>query len=432
MKHTSSTEKIMPWTTSQVVIATTFVVCVFLTFWLLYRLRALIFLLFVAIVIGIAIRPLVEWLQRRGVARNTGIIIIYILIAAVVLGFLALTFPVIADQATQLSQNLPQYYSEIRGALVNSGNRLLQNIGLRLPPALTLFLSSRPVAEGELLNQVTQTVFFTNLVVRGILSILAVFLLAYYWTQESSVIIRTLMRLVPLNRRHDVQELIYLAETKIGGYVRGQAILCLIVGAAAFILYTLIGLPYTLVLALIAGFMEMVPIVGPALGAVPALLAALSTDPDKVIWVLIATGLIQMMENVLLVPRVMKNSMGVNPIIILLSLVAFSSVFGFAGALLALPLAAIIQLILDRILNPPESPTGQFSEKEADVLSLIDESKRLMHIFDETASSSNNPNASNNGKDYNEIPESDQLEIKSIAQELGEVLQKLKDEGQAI
>jgi len=422
----------MTWTTSQVVIATTFVVCVFLTFWLLYRLRALIFLLFVAIVIGIAIRPLVEWLQRRGVARNTGIIIIYILIAAVVLGFLALTFPVIADQATQLSQNLPQYYSEIRGALVNSGNRLLQNIGLRLPPELTLFLSSMPVAEGELLNQVTQTVFFTNLVVRGILSILAVFLLAYYWTQESSVIIRTLLRLAPLNRRHDIQEFFYLAEAKIGGYVRGQAILCLLVGAAAFILYTLIGLPYTLVLALIAGFMEMVPIVGPALGAVPALLAALSTDPDKVIWVLIATGLIQMMENVLLVPRVMKNSMGVNPIIILLSLVAFSSVFGFAGALLALPLAAIIQLVLDRILNPPESPTGQFSEKEADVLSLIDESKRLMHIFDETASSSNNPNASNNGKDYNEIPESDQLEIKSIAQELGEVLQKLKDEGQAI
>src|SRR5215207_2206622 len=385
MKQTSTSEKIMPWTTSQVVIATTFVVCVFLTFWLLYRLRALIFLLFVAIVIGIAIRPLVEWLQRRGVARNTGIIIIYILIAAVVLGFLALTFPLIADQATQLSQNLPQYYSEIRGALVNSGNRLLQNIGLRLPPELTLFLSSIPVADGELINQVTQTVFFTNLVVRGILSILAVFLLAYYWTQESSGIICTLLRLVPLNGRHDVQELFYLAESKMGGYVRGQAILCLIVGAAAFILYTLIGLPYTLVLALIAGFMEMVPIVGPALGAVPALLAALSTDPDKVIWVLVATGLIQMMENVLLVPRVMKNSMGVNPIIILLSLVAFSSVFGFAGALLALPLAAIIQLILDRILNPPESSTGQFSEEEADVVSLIDESKRLMHIFDETA-----------------------------------------------
>src|SRR5687767_4188225 len=424
MKNTSSTEKIMTWTTSQVVIATTFVVCVFLTFWLLYRLRALIFLLFVAIVIGIAIRPLVEWLQRRGVARNTGIIIIYILIAAVVLGFLALTFPVIADQATQLSQNLPQYYSEIRGALVNSGNRLLQNIGLRLPPELTLFLSSMPVAEGELLNQVTQTVFFTNLVVRGILSILAVFLLAYYWTQESSVIIRTLLRLAPLNRRHDIQEFFYLAEAKIGGYVRGQAILCLLVGAAAFILYTLIGLPYTLVLALIAGFMEMVPIVGPALGAVPALLAALSTDPDKVIWVLIATGLIQMMENLWLVPRVMKNSMGVNPIIILLSLVAFGSVFGFAGALLALPLAAIIQLILDRVLISADDSNTSFSDKEASVPSMLDESKRLMQILDGTS----------NGKDpiLNDISEADRLEIRAITQELDMVLQELKNEGEMI
>jgi len=428
MRQPSSSEKIMTWTTSQVVLATIFVVCVFLTFWLLYRLRALIFLLFVAIVIGIAIRPAVEWLQRRGISRNTGIIIIYILIAAVVLGFLALTFPVIADQATQLSQNLPHYYSEIRAALVNSGNRLLQNIALRIPSELTLFLSRVPTADGELLTQVTQTVFFANLLVKGILSILAVFLIAYYWTQESSVAIRTLLRLAPLNRRHDIQQFFYLAETKIGGYIRGQAILCLIVGAAAFVLYTLIGLPYTLVLALIAGFMEMVPIFGPALGAIPALMAALSTDPSKAIWVLIATGLIQMMENVLLVPRVMKNSMGVNPIIILLSLVAFGSVFGFAGALLALPLAAIIQLILDRILNPPESSNGQFSEKEADVLSLIDESKRLMHIFDETSKDSNNSNS----KDFNEIPESDRLEIKAITQELGEILQKLKEEGGTI
>jgi len=428
MKSPSSSEKIMTWTTSQVVVATIFVVCVFLTFWLLNRLRALIFLLFVAIVIGIAIRPAVEWLQRRGISRNTGIIIIYILIAGVVLVFLALTFPVIADQATQLSQNLPRYYSEIRAALVNSGNRLLQNIGLGIPSELTLFLSRVPAADGALLTQVTQTIFFADLVVKGILSILAVFLLAYYWTQESSVIIRTLLRLAPLNRRHDIQQFFYLAETKIGGYIRGQAILCLIVGAAAFVLYTLIGLPYTLVLALFAGVMEMVPIFGPALGAIPALLAALSTGPDKVIWVLIATGLIQMMENIWLVPRVMKNSMGVNPIIILLSLVAFGSVFGFAGALLALPLAAIIQLIVDRILIPVESSNRQFSEKEADVLSLIDESKRLMHIFDETSKDSNNSNS----KDFNEIPESDRLEIKAIAQELGEVLQKLKDEGESI
>src|SRR5262245_30282764 len=99
MKLTQSPEKVITWTTSQVVLATIFVVCVFLTFWLLYHLRTLILLLFIAIVLGTAIRPAVEGLQRRGISRATGVIVIYVLIALVVIGFLALTLPLIADQA---------------------------------------------------------------------------------------------------------------------------------------------------------------------------------------------------------------------------------------------------------------------------------------------------------------------------------------------
>jgi predicted PurR-regulated permease PerM len=422
MKPATSSEKLITWTTGQVVLATVFVVCVFLIFWLLYRLSFLILLLFVAIVVGIAIRPMVDWLQRRGVSRIAGVMIIYFLLAAFAIGILALVFPLIADQTTQISQNLPQYYAEIRRALGNSDNLLLQNIAFRLPAQLSLFLSTNPNAEVDVLNQVTQTVYYANLVVKGILSILAIFLLAYYWTQESSQVVRTLIRLVPLNRRHETQEFVQLAERKLGGYVRGQGILCLVVGLAAFVFYTLIGLPYTLVLAIFAGIMELIPVFGPALGAIPALLAALSIDPNKAIWVLVATGLIQMMENLFLVPRIMKNSMGVNPIIIILSLVAFGSVFGFAGALLALPLAALIQLVLDRILIPTDNSNASFSDQEADVPSLIDESKRLMHILDETFNDKESP--------LNEIPESDRLEIKAITQELGQVLQELKNEGE--
>jgi hypothetical protein len=140
--------------------------------------------------------------------------------------------------------------------------------------------------------------------------------------------------------------------------------------------------------------------------------------------VLIATGVIQAAENIWFVPRIMKHSMGVNPIIILLSLVAFSSVFGFPGALLALPLAAIIQLIFDRILRPVDNPARQFSAQEADVLSLIDESKRLMHIFDETSAG--------NGPSLYEISESDRLEVRAITRELGQVLQQLKTEDETI
>ncbi|HKG55564.1 MAG TPA: AI-2E family transporter, partial [Anaerolineales bacterium] len=127
--RTSTSEEVTTWTTSQVIFATIFVVCVFLTFWLLFSLRIVLFLFFVAIVLGTAIRPAVEWLHRRGISRAVGVIIIYVLIAALVSGMLALVLPLVADQITQITQNLPQYYTNFREALINSSNRLLQNIG---------------------------------------------------------------------------------------------------------------------------------------------------------------------------------------------------------------------------------------------------------------------------------------------------------------
>ena len=419
MKSTSTSQEVPRWTTIQVVFATIFVVCVFLAFWLLFRLRGVVFLFFVAIVIGTALRPGVEWLRRRGISRRAGIILIYILIASLLIGFAAITFPLIAEQTTQVSQNFSQYYVDIRGALVNSGNRLLQNIGWRLPFQLNFFVNSDSTTE-EVVDRVTQTFFYTNMVIRGILSIVATFLLAYYWTQESNLILRTLLRLVPPSRRNGIRELLHLAELRIGGYIRGQGILCLAVGLAAFIAYSLIGLPYTLVLAIIAGLMEMIPVFGPILGAIPALLVAISVDPGKAIWVLVATGVIQMLENAWLVPRIMKNSMGVNPIIIILSLVAFGSVFGFPGALLALPLAALIQLVVDRIVQSSNEAKEGFQDDGTGIQSLLDDNQELFQMI-YAGSGDGNPL-------FNETSESIRVEINSIAQELDGLLQQLEYE----
>jgi hypothetical protein len=121
----------------------------------------------------------------------------------------------------------------------------------------------------------------------------------------------------------------------------------------ALITYLVIGLPNALVLALLAGALEAVPMIGPLLGAIPAALVALSIGPDKLIWVIVATVVIQQLENSLLVPRVMKKAVGVNPFVTLLALFAFSSLFGIAGALMAIPLAAIIQLALNRFVFHP-------------------------------------------------------------------------------
>jgi hypothetical protein len=169
--------------------------------------------------------------------------------------------------------------------------------------------------------------------------------------------------------------------------------------------------------------MEMVPIFGPALGAIPAFLVALSIDPGKALWVVVATGIIQLLENAVLVPRIMRHSMGVNPIIVLLSLIAFSSVFGLMGAILALPLAAIIQLLVSRMVLTAAETAKRAEEKEVRVQALINESQRLMQTIDET---------SNRTPSFQDLPEQDRLEIYSLTEELNQILRQIKKEGEAI
>jgi predicted PurR-regulated permease PerM len=410
--------EIKSWTANDIVLATLFVVCVFLFFWLLYHFRQVLFLFFIAIVIGTTMRPAVEWFYRRGISRPAGIIIIYVTIAALLTGFIILFVPLLVDQATLFSQHLPQIQSDFRNALLNSNNLLLHNIGMRIPANFDFFGSNNPTSE-EVLNQVNRTFQYTGLITRGILGFLAVLLVAYYWTQESDYVIRNLLRLVPRARRSSVREFVKKVEEKIGGYLRGEALLCLAVGSAAFVAYALIGLPYTLLLGIFAGFMELIPIFGPALGAVPAFLVAMAIQPDKAVWVIVATMLIQGMENVLLVPRIMRNSMGVHPIIILLSLITFNAIFGFLGALLALPLAAILQLLLEGLILSAATPTKTVqSQDDRTIEELINDSETVYQIVTENPKAEISP--------FQNVSEQARQEIMAIAQEMDSLLKSIR------
>jgi predicted PurR-regulated permease PerM len=178
-------------------------------------------------------------------------------------------------------------------------------------------------------------------------------LLAYYWTLEGELVTRRLLFFVPLNRREEVRTLIAEMEGTIGSYFRGQAILCVLVGFLSLIGYWLIGLPYALGLALVMGIFEAIPMIGPTLGAIPAVLVAFSTSPEQVLWVLGVVMVIQVLENNLLVPRVMNQSVGVNPIISIVSIAAFGALFGVGGAILAIPLAAMLQIVFNRLFRLP-------------------------------------------------------------------------------
>jgi predicted PurR-regulated permease PerM len=278
------------------------------------------------------------------------------------------------EQVATIRASIPDYYQSLRDLMINSRSRLLWRLGEQLPLQLP-DISFAPALAGEApaaeANEtvdalVIQALNYGSLVGWSIFVTLATLLLGFYWILEGERAIRAILLLLPRSWRDEARDTFSEIEIKVSAYIRGQAFLCLIIGVFSLIAYLLIGLPYALVLALIAGLMEAVPYIGPTLGALPALLLALSIDPMQALWVLVATIIIQQLESNVLMPRIMDESVGVNPIITLLSIAAFGSLLGVLGAILAIPMAAIIQILLHRFLTGPaameqEVPEGRDS-----------------------------------------------------------------------
>jgi predicted PurR-regulated permease PerM len=340
-------------TARQVAVGTLVVVAVAGGFWLLVQRRIVVLSLFEALVVGTAISPGVEWLHRRGVPRPVGVVLIYLALLAVLAAFVLVVAPMLADQSASIGATFGTLYSDALNTLRQSPSGLIRRVAWRLPgdvPAAT------PAAQEEVaLEAVARALEYTGLIGRGLFVLVAVLLMAFYWTLDRERITRSLLLLAPADRREGWREFISAAEEKVGGYVRGVALLCAIIGSLALIAWVALGLPNALLLGLAAGVFEAIPIVGPALGALPAALVAFSVDPHKVIWVILIFSVIQGLENMLLVPRVMGKTVGVSPMVSLIALVAFGAAFGPVGAVLAVPLAAVIQLLLDRFVLGPEA-----------------------------------------------------------------------------
>ena len=351
------------WTFRRVVWATLVLVSVIFCFWLLYRFYQVVFILFIAIVIGTVIRPIVNWLYQRGLSRVAGVILVYLLLLILLTGFLWLLFPLIFEQSSTLARELPGYYQTLRTGMVNDPNQLFMRMGQLLPAALPSL--NPPIVQQtgeEVMASAGQVLGYLILTAQVIFIAIVILVLTLYWTLDGPRIIKTFLLLVPQDRRESMGELISAMESKVGFYLAGQGVLCLVISMMALVAYLLIGLPNALVLALAAGVMEAVPMIGPLLGAIPAALVALSIAPDKLIWVIVATIVIQQLENSLLVPRIMRKAVGVNPFVTLLALFAFSSLFGLAGALMAIPIAAIVQLALNHFVFQQATVEMEVSE----------------------------------------------------------------------
>ena len=353
------------WTFRRTMWATLVLAFVALSFWLLYRFNQVIFVLFIAIVMGTVIRPAVTWLHRRGLPRIVAVMLICLVLLALLVGFLLLLFPLIVEQGTTIAAAVPGYYQSLREWVVNYPSQMIARLSEFIPATLPSLNPRVAQQTGqEVLASAGQALGYVSVAAKVVFIAIAILVLAFYWTLDGPRTIKSLLLLVPQDQRDSISELISAMETKVGLYIAGQGVLCLFIGVMALVAYLLIGLPNALVLALMAGVLEVVPMIGPLLGAIPAALVALSLGPDKLVWVIVATVIIQQLENSLLVPRVMSKAVGVNPFVSLLAFFAFSSLLGIAGALMAIPMTAIIQLLLDRFVFQPgvteaEGATGR-------------------------------------------------------------------------
>ena len=353
--------QIYKWTFRRVVWATLIFTAVAFCFWLLYRFYQVIFILFIAIVIGTVIRPIANWLNQRGVPRVAGVILIYFVMLLLTVGFLWLLFPLIFEQTTTIAREAPGYYQDLRNSFMHSPNPLIVRLGQAFPPVLPGF---NPVPQGgqNVVTTAEQVWQYTLMIAQVIFSTIVILVLTLYWALDGPRIIKSIMLLVPQAQRESISELISAMEAKLGFYIAGQGILCLVISIMALIAYVLIGLPNAFVLALAAGVFEAVPMIGPVLGAVPAALVAVSIGADRLIWVIVASIIIQQLEGSLLVPRVMNKTVGVNPFVTLLALFAFGTLFGVPGALMAIPIAAIVQLALNHFVFQPVTVEMDASE----------------------------------------------------------------------
>jgi predicted PurR-regulated permease PerM len=356
------TSPVALWPGRSIVAGTLVVLGVVASFCFAYLFRYVLFCLLIGIVIDTAVTPLVNRMTTTlGMARGTTVVLIYLTASLLVAAVLAFGVPLLVEQIMTLIDALPSSYAEIRQQLLNAPVEAIRRMASRMqetiPPLDLESLASvlRNQGLGSTVgNAAAGALFWTG----------AVLLLAFNWSLQRQRTIGSLLLFVPDAKRDAARAFVEQCQDRVGAFVRGQGVLCLAVGGLSLIGYVLIGLPNALALAALAGVLEIVPYFGPILGTVPALIMAVSGDPSQIIWVLAVAAVVQVLENNLLVPKIMDASVGVHPVVTLLAIVAFSAAFGTAGMILAIPLAAILQVIMEHFLlrpevNEPPAPAGR-------------------------------------------------------------------------
>jgi len=310
-----------------------------------FLIRDVVALVFVALVFSAAIDPWVDALARRQIPRALGIISIYVIVIAVFGGTITLLIPPLVEQVRELAKSFPLYYDKL-----SLGINYLRDVSSGVG-AENQFQEALGTVE-KVLSAATAGVFSTiSAIFGGIVSFFLLLVLTFYMVVEEDGIKRFLQVITPDHLHDEIARVTVKIQERIGLWLRGQLILMVVIGVLTFIGLKAIGVPYALVLAMVAGITEIIPYAGPIIGAVPAVFIAFTVSPVKGLLAVALYFFIQQLENHLIVPKVMQKTVGLNPIIVIIAVLVGAKLSGVLGALLAVPIAAVVEVLVHEHFN---------------------------------------------------------------------------------
>jgi predicted PurR-regulated permease PerM len=309
---------------------------VILAGYIVFRLKTIIEILIIAALIVISIEPLIRRVMRISVfhrkpSRGLAVAISYLLFVSVLAAIITLGVPSILSEVQKLIASLYQLEPQI-------------NIANITTVSLKDFLPSASSIPSKFLD-------FTLSLFSNVTSVVTLMIISIYMSSDWPNIKNGILSVFPGRAREEAEGTIRDIENNVGQWIKGELFLMLIVGFFVFIGLIILDVNYPLALALFAGLMEIVPLIGPVISAILAAVIGFTADPVKGIGVIALFIIVQQFENNILVPKVMEKVTGFSPLIILLALLIGSELFGIIGAILAVPATMVIAILLKRILR---------------------------------------------------------------------------------
>lgn len=315
--------------------------------WCAYIVRSALMLVYVSMILAIGFSPIVRIIERqrlgfaRRVPRWLAILILYLAILGTFALVLVLVFPPLVQQATALWDKLPEMFDKAQQFLISKG-WLKEHLTMREA------VERAPGTSGDAVGRVART---AASLAGGIFGVVTILILTFYMLVDSWSMRAFALRMFPKKHRARADAASRQVMDKVSAWLGGQMLLAGAIGASSAIGLWALGVPFFYVLALLSALGEMIPIVGPILAALPAIAVASTVSLQTVVLVVIFFVVQQQLENHILVPKIMSRQVGVSPVTVIVSLLIGGSLLGIVGAILAVPTAAILQVIAGELMS---------------------------------------------------------------------------------